>query len=328
MGQSASSQKIHNHKVVELTALNDDIIEAEIVLKNLQFAQERAVKLTESQERFAWEFVGITTMVCILFFAGSISKRKDFVIPIAPLIMTLGYRYHSAFGINSANLIESAEALLKENDDRLRLVGGPLTLKESMNLLTNVRNQNVLNERELELRIAGDLGKSWHERYKNSAWIYIGGLPYDLTEGDIITVFSQYGDVININLLRHAQTGKSRGSCFLCYRDQRSTVSAIDNFNGISLLRRVIRVDHVEQYKISKYKENADEEIKRLWQEGCAPKPTRRAEIGGTQSTKKKNTETDAETTTTSLKEGGELREFTEERRADRKREKKDKKKL
>ncbi|KAJ1369645.1 hypothetical protein KIN20_031145 [Parelaphostrongylus tenuis] len=199
---------------------------------------------------------------------------------------------------------------------------------KGMNRLTNVRNQNVLNERELELGIAGDLGKSWHERYKNSAWIYIGGLSHYLTEGDIITVFSQYGDVININLLRHAQTGKSRGSCFLCYRDQRSTVLAVDNLNGISLLKRVIRVDHVEQYKVSKYKENADEEVKRLWQEGCAPKPTRRAEIDGTQSKKKKkNTEIDAENASTSLKESGELREFREERRADRKREKKDKKK-
>ncbi|EPB71788.1 hypothetical protein ANCCEY_09123 [Ancylostoma ceylanicum] len=37
----------------------------------------------------------------------------------------------------------------------------------------------------------------------------------------------------------------------------------------------MIRVDHVEQYKVPKYKENADEETKRLWEEGCAPKPIR-----------------------------------------------------
>ncbi|EPB71789.1 hypothetical protein ANCCEY_09124 [Ancylostoma ceylanicum] len=52
------------------------------------------------------------------------------------------------------------------------------------------QNQNKLNESELKLGISGDLGKSWHQKYKDSAWIYIGGLPYDLTEGDIITVFS------------------------------------------------------------------------------------------------------------------------------------------
>lgn len=32
---------------------------------------------------------------------------------------------------------------------------------------------------------------SWHDQYKDSAWIFIGGLPYDLTEGDIICIFSQ-----------------------------------------------------------------------------------------------------------------------------------------
>ncbi|KAK6050529.1 hypothetical protein COOONC_11967 [Cooperia oncophora] len=74
--------------------------------------------------------------------------------------------------------------------------------------------------------------------------------------------------------------GKSRGFCFLCYQDQRSTVLAVDNFNGITLLKRMIRVDHVEQYKVPKYKENADEETKRLWEEGCAPKPIQITEAG------------------------------------------------
>ncbi|KJH43667.1 hypothetical protein DICVIV_10311 [Dictyocaulus viviparus] len=169
-----------------------------------------------------------------------------------------------------------------------------------MNPLTNIKNQNKLNERELKLGIAGDLRKSWHQKYKDSAWIYIGGLPYDLTEGDIITVFSQFGEVININLLRHADTGKSRGFCFLCYEDQRSTVLAVDNLNGITLLKRVIRVDHVEQYKVPKYREGADEETKRLWEEGCAPKPIRRIDKNISQS--KLEDENDAKNKVVSLK--------------------------
>ncbi|GMT32466.1 hypothetical protein PFISCL1PPCAC_23763 [Pristionchus fissidentatus] len=140
-----------------------------------------------------------------------------------------------------------------------------------MNPITNIKNQNKLNERELAMGIAGDLTKSWHQVYKDSAWIYIGGLPYDLTEGDVISVFSQWGEVVNINLIRDAKTGKSKGFCFLCYQDQRSTVLAVDNFNGMELLKRMLRVDHVEEYKVPKYKEDADEETKRLWEKGCAP---------------------------------------------------------
>lgn len=29
-------------------------------------------------------------------------------------------------------------------------------------------------------------------KHKDSAYIYVGGLPFELTEGDLITIFSQY----------------------------------------------------------------------------------------------------------------------------------------
>lgn len=60
-----------------------------------------------------------------------------------------------------------------------------------MNRMTKIQNQNKINERELKLGITGNLNKSWHQDYTDSAWVYIGGLSYDLNEGDIITVFSQ-----------------------------------------------------------------------------------------------------------------------------------------
>lgn len=60
-----------------------------------------------------------------------------------------------------------------------------------MNPLTNIRQQNKINERELLLGFTGSSSKSWHQKYSDSAWIYVGGLPYDLNEGDIIAVFSQ-----------------------------------------------------------------------------------------------------------------------------------------
>uniref|UniRef100_A0A9L0R6K6 RNA binding motif protein X-linked 2 n=1 Tax=Equus caballus TaxID=9796 RepID=A0A9L0R6K6_HORSE len=55
--------------------------------------------------------------------------------------------------------------------------------------LTKVKLINELNEREVQLGVADKV--SWHSEYKDSAWIFLGGLPYELTEGDIICVFSQ-----------------------------------------------------------------------------------------------------------------------------------------
>ncbi|XP_018574304.1 RNA-binding motif protein, X-linked 2 [Anoplophora glabripennis] len=136
-----------------------------------------------------------------------------------------------------------------------------------MNPLTNMKNVIKLSEQELQTNNK----TSWHDQYKNSAWVFVGGLPYDLSEGDIICIFSQYGEVVNINLIRSKDTGKSKGFCFLCYEDQRSTVLAVDNFNGIKVMNRTIRVDHVSDYKVPKEHKNTEEETKKLYVEGCAP---------------------------------------------------------
>lgn len=93
--------------------------------------------------------------------------------------------------------------------------------------------KNVLKLSEQDLKTGSK--SSWHDQYKDSAWIFVGGLPYDLTEGDVIAVFSQYGEIVNINLVRDKITGKSKGFCFICFEDQTSTVLTVDNLNGIKV---------------------------------------------------------------------------------------------
>ncbi|RVE43409.1 hypothetical protein evm_011946 [Chilo suppressalis] len=139
-----------------------------------------------------------------------------------------------------------------------------------MNPMTNVKNVLKLSEREL----SGNSKTSWHDQYKDSAWVFVGGLPYDLTEGDVICVFSQYGEIVNINLVRDKETGKSRGFAFICFEDQRSTILAVDNLNGIKILGRTIRVDHCEQYRAPNADmTKVDEVTAAVRTEGCAPPP-------------------------------------------------------
>ncbi|TRY51028.1 RNA recognition motif domain containing protein [Cryptosporidium tyzzeri] len=90
---------------------------------------------------------------------------------------------------------------------------------------------------------------SWHNNYKNSSYIYISGLDLRLTEGDIAIIFSQWGEPIDINLIRDKKLGISKGYCFLCYEDQKSTILAVDNANDMILLGEHIKVDHVRDYK-------------------------------------------------------------------------------
>ncbi|TRY57116.1 hypothetical protein DNTS_023991 [Danionella cerebrum] len=157
-------------------------------------------------------------------------------------------------GFPMDNLAQSAKAL-----DKIKEIP-----------LTKVKLINELNDREAQLGVKETV--SWHSVYKDSAWVFIGGFPYELSEGDIICVFSQYGEIANINLVRDKKTGKSKGFCFLCYEDQRSTILAVDNFNGIKIKGRTIRVDHVANYRPPKDTDDIDDITKRLREEGCAPK--------------------------------------------------------
>ncbi|XP_043687264.1 zinc finger CCCH domain-containing protein 25-like [Telopea speciosissima] len=124
-----------------------------------------------------------------------------------------------------------------------------------MNPLTLVKRIQNINSKEAALGISEEA--SWHAKYKNSAYVFVGGIPFDLTEGDLLAVFAQYGEIVDVNLVRDKGTGKSKGFAFVAYEDQRSTNLAVDNLNGAQILGRIIRVDHVSKYK---KKEEEDEE--------------------------------------------------------------------
>jgi RNA-binding motif X-linked protein 2 len=62
----------------------------------------------------------------------------------------------------------------------------------------------------------------------------------------------QYGEVVDLNLARDKQTGKPRGFAFLAYEDQRSTNLAVDNLSGAKVAGRIVRVEHVGNYKKQK----------------------------------------------------------------------------
>ena len=83
---------------------------------------------------------------------------------------------------------------------------------------------------------------SWHASYDSSAYVYVGGLHEKMTEGDVITIMSQFGEVIDAHLVRDDETGASKCFAFVAYEDQRSTVLAVDNFAGVKLLGKTLKV--------------------------------------------------------------------------------------
>ena len=113
--------------------------------------------------------------------------------------------------------------------------------------MNSIRQTQALNK--LELQNAVPPSASWHADYRDTAYIYIGGLPFELSEGDVVTIFSQFGEPTYINLVRDKETGKSRGFAFLKYEDQRSTDLAVDNLGGAVIMGRTLKVDHTRYKK-------------------------------------------------------------------------------
>ena len=100
--------------------------------------------------------------------------------------------------------------------------------------MNQIREIQRINEAELARGLAGTAG-SWHSKYANSAWIYVGSLDFKLTEGDVVAVVSQYGNIEDINLVRDELSGKSKGFAFCKYEDAQSCVLAVDNLCGYSV---------------------------------------------------------------------------------------------
>ncbi|KAL9101244.1 MAG: hypothetical protein Q9163_003477 [Psora crenata] len=120
-----------------------------------------------------------------------------------------------------------------------------------MNTIREIQN---LNKRELENAVPPEA--SWHTDYRSTAYIHISGLPFTLTEGDILTIFSQFGEPTYLHLARDKESGKSKGFAWLKYEDQRSTDLAVDNLGGSTVMGRVLKVDHAYYKK----KEGEDDE--------------------------------------------------------------------
>lgn len=120
--------------------------------------------------------------------------------------------------------------------------------------MNSIRAIQQLNKRELEAGINPE--GSWHTDYRDTAFIYIGGLPFELSEGDVITIFSQFGEPVWIRLARDKETGKSKGFGWLKYEDQRSCDLAVDNLGGATVMDRVLKVDH------TRYKAKDDEDMR------------------------------------------------------------------
>ena len=76
--------------------------------------------------------------------------------------------------------------------------------------------------------------------------LYVGGLPYSVTEGRLQELFSAHGTVESANVISDKFTGQSRGFGFVEMSSNNEAQSAIQSLNGTQFEGRSLTVNEAK----------------------------------------------------------------------------------
>ena len=73
--------------------------------------------------------------------------------------------------------------------------------------------------------------------------IYVGNLPYALSESELRDAFANFGAVSTVKILTDRETGRSRGFGFVEMPNRAEAEAAVANLNGKDVGGRPLRVN-------------------------------------------------------------------------------------
>ena len=77
--------------------------------------------------------------------------------------------------------------------------------------------------------------------------IYVGGLPYQTTEQDLVDLFAQVGHVTSATVITDRASGRSKGFGFVEMSNDQEARAAIERLNGTILGNRTIIVNEARE---------------------------------------------------------------------------------
>ncbi|KAL8654338.1 MAG: hypothetical protein Q9210_001575 [Variospora velana] len=77
--------------------------------------------------------------------------------------------------------------------------------------------------------------------------VFIGNIPYQLSEEAVVDIASSCGTVVSFRLVSDPETGRPRGYGFCEYTDKDAAASAIRNLDGYQVMGRELRVAYSHQ---------------------------------------------------------------------------------
>lgn len=76
--------------------------------------------------------------------------------------------------------------------------------------------------------------------------LYVGNLPFTLTEAQLTEAFSQAGPVAGVKIVLDPYDGRSRGFGFVEMADEPGAQAAIEKLNGTEVGGRPIKIDRAK----------------------------------------------------------------------------------
>ncbi|PWN42906.1 hypothetical protein IE81DRAFT_323047 [Ceraceosorus guamensis] len=81
---------------------------------------------------------------------------------------------------------------------------------------------------------------------RGSRVIFVGNIPYDMSEEQLIGVFQEVGKVIGFRLVFDRDTGKPKGYGFCEFEDVETAASAVRNLHDVDVGGRTLRIDYAD----------------------------------------------------------------------------------
>lgn len=77
--------------------------------------------------------------------------------------------------------------------------------------------------------------------------LYVGSLHYNIDEDMLNTIFSPFGKIDDLKLMKDHQTGRSAGYCFITFHNAEDAKKAMDQMNGYELAGRPMKIGTVTE---------------------------------------------------------------------------------
>jgi len=76
--------------------------------------------------------------------------------------------------------------------------------------------------------------------------IYVGNLNYSVKEEDLNELFSEFGEVVSVKLIKDRETGRAKGFAFVEMTNDDEATKAIENLDGSDLEGRNMKVNQAK----------------------------------------------------------------------------------